>query len=135
MPAFGHRSLGCLAELDPRLQAIATEAITRLDFSIIMGHRSDADQQAAFAAGKSLLPPGKSQHNKTPSLALDFVPSPFVDADWKDTAKFREIARVLCAVAAENGVAVRWGGTWSNNVDDPLSQHLCDADHFEIHGV
>ena len=135
MPAFGSRSLGCLAECDPRLVAIANEAISRIDFTVIAGHRSDVDQAAAFAAGKSCLPAGKSQHNKTPSLAFDFVPSPFVDADWKATDKFREIARVLCAVAAEHGVAVRWGGTWSNNVDDPLSQHLCDADHFEIHGV
>lgn len=135
MPSFGLRSVTCLSQCDPRLQAIAAEAIKRIDFSVIVGSRSNADQQAAFDAGRSLLPPGKSQHNKVPSLALDFIPSPFVDAEWKDTGKFREIARVLCEVAAEQGVQVRWGGTWSNNVDDPLSQHLCDADHFEIHGV
>ena len=115
--------------------AIANEAIKRIDFGVIVGHRSNEDQAKACAAGLSKLGPGKSNHNLTPSKAFDFIPSPFTDADWKNIARFKEVAAVLCQVAAEMNIPVRWGGTWSNRpVQDPLSQSLCDADHFELHG-
>ena len=125
-----NRSLACLATCDPRLQVIAAEAIKRIPFTVICGHRSAADQQKAYDAGLSKAKPGLSKHNLTPSHAFDFIPQPFTDADWKAIGRFREVARVLCAVAAEMKTAARWGGTWSNNVDGPLG-HLVDADHFE----
>jgi len=125
------RSLTNLVGCDPRLSRIAASAIERVGFTVIVGHRSDADQDQAFAAGLSKLPAGKSKHNASPSLAFDFIPAPFTDADWKNTDRFREVARVLTAVAKEQGVAVRWGGTWSDKVDGPAG-HFVDSDHFEL---
>ena len=135
MPSFGKRSLGCRAECDPRLQAIADEAIKRIDFGVIVGSRSNADQQIAYEKGLTKLGPGLSPHNQTPSKAFDFIPSPFTDADWKNFDRFKEVAAVLCQVAAELNIPVRWGGTWSNRPAQDAPAHFCDSDHFELHGV
>lgn len=133
MAAFSAKSLACLATCDPRLRAIAAEAIKRIDFTVICGHRSLEEQDAAYRAKRSKLPPGCSPHNAIPSRAFDFVPYPFVDAGWKDVGKFRTVAAVLCAVAKEQGIKARWGGNWSDDVSAPLG-HFVDADHFEVVG-
>lgn len=130
MANLSQRSLGNLAECDERLQKIAQAAIAEIDFTVIVGHRSEEDQLKAFNEGRSKLKFGN--HNYSPSKAFDFIPYPFSDADWKDTERFREIAKVLCRKAAELGIPVRWGGTWSDNPNDPPA-HFSDADHFEIH--
>ena len=133
MSEFNKRSLDNLAQCDFRLQQIAAEAVKEIGFAVIVGHRSDADQQKAYDAGLSKLSAGKSPHNATPSLAFDFIPSPFSDADWKNLARFKEVANVLCQKAKELGYSARWGGTWTGDANDPPA-HFADCDHFELHG-
>lgn len=125
MPNFSQRSLNNLAQCDPRLQQIASVAIQRIDFGVIVGHRSKEDQDRCCAAVPPLshTPWPTSKHNATPSQAFDFIPSPFTDADWKNIARFREVADVLLAVASEMGIACRWGGNFTS---------LADNDHFEL---
>ena len=132
MPSFGTRSLGNLAGCHPLLQEIADEAIKRIDFTVIQGPRSAAEQAAAFNSGHSQLPPGKSKHERVPAQAFDFVPCPFTDADWKNYGRFKDIAAVLLQVAAEKGIKARWGATWTANANDQPSRSLCDTDHFEL---
>ena len=131
MPELNRRSLDALSNVDDRLMKIAREAITRIGFAVTQGYRDPVEQDRLYAEGKSKLKGGKSKHNRSPAHAFDFIPQPFSNADWSNIQKFREVARVLCAVAAEQGVEVRWGGTWTSNVDDPLARFL-DGPHFEL---
>lgn len=52
--AFSKNCLKCLAELDPRLRALAVLMLEKqvMDFAVICGHRGEAEQNAAFAAGE-----------------------------------------------------------------------------------
>lgn len=123
MATFGPRSQGNLVSCDQRLQDIAAEAIKRIDFSVIVGKRDKAEQDRCCAAGLSHTPWPTSKHNSSPSQAFDFIPYPFTDADWKNIARFKEVADVLQAVADEMGIPARWGGTF---------HQLADNDHFEL---
>jgi len=120
MPAFGKRSLDCLSTCHPDIQRLMHEAIRTatpdLDFAVICGHRSKADQNAAVAAGNSKTPWPRSRHNTMPSEAADIVPYPI---DWNDTARFRKLAAHVKATADRLGIAVEWGGDWKSFVDMP----------------
>jgi hypothetical protein len=130
------RSLTNLAQCDPRLAEIARLASQHADFTVICGHRDNAAQQIAYDEGKSKLPPGKSKHNLTPSKAFDFIYAPFPIGGeaWGDIPKFKTVASALIAAAHVLDIPVRWGGTWTDNPNDPPA-HLFDADHFEIDEV
>ena len=75
---FGERSKEVLQELDPRLKALAVLMMNRqvMDFALICGHRGEAEQNAAFAAGRSKLRFPYSKHNTNPARAYDRVPYP-----------------------------------------------------------
>ena len=118
---FSQTSLERLGTCDQRLQhlMLAALALSPFDFTIICGHRDQAAQDAACAAGKSKTPWPTSKHNHTPSLAVDIAPFPI---DWNDTARFRKLADHVLATAKQMGIRVRWGGTFK----------FADLDHFEL---
>lgn len=120
MYKFSHRSLENLASCHPDLRRIAEEAIEVIDFAIVCGHRTDADQQKAYDSGHSLKKPGESKHNYLPSRAFDFVPYP---VDWTDDSRFRRVAAVIAAVANRQGVNIRLGVNF---------KHLRDLGHIEL---
>lgn len=120
---FGSKSLEILKTCDVRLQEICNAAIQIMDFSIIAGTRNKADQDKAYAEGHSCAKWGQSLHDCLPSKAVDIIPYPFVQADWKDVARFKALADVMLKVAAEKKIKIRWGGTFT---------HLVDMPHFEI---
>jgi peptidoglycan LD-endopeptidase CwlK len=122
MPRFGERSLRNMAQLHPKLQTVLNEAIKTYDFTIICGNRGRADQEEAFRTGKSKAHFGQSPHNYLPALAADCIPYPFVEADWKDEARFAEMARAILAAGDKVGVPLTWGGDWK----------MHDTPHFEL---
>lgn len=134
MPKFGVESQRQLATCDPRLQALANEAIKYADFSILEGHRGKEAQNAAYAKGTSKLPWPKGNHNALPSRAFDFAPFPI---DWSSKAtalcRFTFIAGILRTVAVQQGVAIRFGWDWNRNLD-PRDETFLDWGHVELDG-
>lgn len=133
MPSFSRASLDLLSSCDPRLQKIAHEAIKRIDFKVTEGHRSVERQHQLFLDGNSKCDGinKKSNHNYLPSRAFDFLPCPF--KGWDQLNDFKAVADVLLAVAAEQGIRVRWGGDF-NGDGWLIGKDNWDKPHFEIRG-
>lgn len=130
MPAFSQLGQERLATCHPALVRVFQTVILSVDCAIVCGHRSAADQAAAFAAGKSKAQPGQSPHNRQPSLAVDAVPYP---VDWQDSRRFALFAGFVLGTAAAMGVPLTWGGDWNRNwqVSD---NGFDDLPHFELTG-
>ncbi|MBK8127317.1 MAG: M15 family metallopeptidase [Elusimicrobia bacterium] len=119
MPKFGKRSKKELATAHPDLQRLFNAVIERIDCAVICGHRGHADQDKAFAEGKSKLEWPKSKHNKVPALAVDVVPFPI---DWNDLARFDALAAVVKAEAKRLNIKVECGIDWKKFPDAPHYQ-------------
>lgn len=126
---FSQRSLDRLATCDERLRRVMTAALEGApsDFTILCGHRTEAEQAAACAAGNSKTPWPKSKHNSLPSRAVDVAPYPI---DWNDLGRFRDLAHHVMEVAAELGVRLRWGGDF--NMNGKPDDKFVDMPHFEL---
>ena len=73
---YGRRSKERLETLDCRLRDVLMEAIKDMDITILQGHRGKAEQDKAFAEGRSKLKFPQSKHNRSPSMAVDCAPYP-----------------------------------------------------------
>lgn len=123
MPAFSATSAERLASCDPRLQALFNDVVQSFDCAILVGHRCQEDQDTACREGKSHAPWPTSNHNCTPSRAVDAAPYPI---DWNNIdgpRGFREFANFVKIRAETLGIAIRWGGDYTT---------LKDFDHFEL---
>jgi peptidoglycan LD-endopeptidase CwlK len=101
-----------------------------LPIQVICGHRSRAEQDAAFNSRASKLQWPRSYHNQTPSLAVDLAPmkpdparSGRLTIDWNDAAGFRDLADAMKRHAAAFGIPLEWGGDWKG---------FRDAPHFQL---
>ena len=109
---FGKNSLKCLSELDPRLKALAVLMMQKqvMDFAIICGHRGEAEQNAAFAAGRSKVKYPYSKHNANPARAYDRVPFPIplnAAGEWDaKSTKWDELAALEQQCADELGIEI-----------------------------
>lgn len=128
MPKFSAVSQARLHTCDPRLQLLLNTVIKTVDFAVLCGHRNEADQNKAFAEGKTTKEWPMSKHNRFPSLAVDIAPSPI---DWKDTARFARLFGYIERVAEELGIKVRWGGDWNGNYRT-ADEKLVDMPHIEL---
>ena len=120
MPAFSRRSRARLATCHPDLRRVLEAAILDTDFAVLCGHRTQEEQESAYAAGHSRARWGQSKHNSQPSRAVDIAPYPIA---WDDPGRFRSLAEVILHHAHVQGVSLRWGGTFRSLVDMP---------HFEL---
>lgn len=135
MPQFSQSSLEKLATCDPRLQLIAHEAIKVIDFKVDKGHRGQAEQDAAVAAGTSKKPWPTGNHNALPSRAMDLIPLAKDGINWKDLILFGRLMGVIQTIAFQKGIKLRYGLDWdgdmrSVNVDS--SETFLDAPHVEL---
>ena len=121
MPHFGRNSKRHRDTCHPDLQRVLNEAIKHYDFSVIWGHRGQAEQDRAFNEGNSLVQWPNSKHNHQPSKAFDVVPYPggFQNPD----EEFYVLATYIFSAASKCGVRLRWGGHWTR---------LKDMAHFEL---
>ena len=55
MPKFSKKSLQRLSECDERLQILFRMIVRTFDCTILTGHRTKEEQNAAFRAGRSKL--------------------------------------------------------------------------------
>ena len=128
MPTFSRKSLERLETCDHRIQMVIKRAITRVDFTVLCGHRGKQEQEDAFERGASKLRWPQSKHNKTPSLAVDVAPFPI---DWDNLDRFRELAAVILDEAGKLGIKMRWGADWNQNGSEK-DERFRDYPHFEL---
>ena len=128
MPHFSTSSRNRLLTCDSRLITVCSELIRYFDFSVIQGYRSNEEQDALFAQGRTApgrivtyKRGGESVHNTNPSRGIDLAPwrGGIV---WDDENLFHEMAGAFLYIAAQRGIEVTWGGHWPNFKDRPHFQ-------------
>jgi peptidoglycan L-alanyl-D-glutamate endopeptidase CwlK len=145
---IGPASRAKLVGVDPFMVRVVERAIliTPIDFRVICGVRTRAEQAALYAQGRTL--PGKivtwtlnSRHIPDPrtglGCAVDLLPAPY---DWKieddrstpeqDDA-FVKLAQVMFRAAADAGVRIRWGANWDGD-KQIREKGETDNPHFEL---
>ena len=130
MPYFSKISTDRLSTCDLRLQLLFQEVLKGYDHSILVGHRSEKEQEKAFAEKKSQLHWPESKHNRTPSRAVDAAPFPWNPDDCK---RFYHFAGYVKGVADKMGIRIRWGGDWDGD-NDFSDNNFNDLVHFELIG-
>ena len=120
MPKFGKESQTKLSECHADIQKVLNEAIKYYDFTITCGHRNELEQNEAFSKGLSKLQYPLSEHNKTPSMAVDCAPYPI---DWNNKERFAFMAGIIIMIAQQMNIKIEWGGNWEKFKDYP---------HFQI---
>lgn len=138
---FDARSQAVLAHLHPDLAVLAVRSHKACGIQLIEGWRSNAQQQLAYATGKSKAKPGSSAHNAWPARAFDFLPKEFHgNDDWDNIPIFRGAAHIILGEAhklmIERGTPdvemARWGGDWNMNGSEADEKGLRDFDHIEL---
>jgi len=130
MPKFGKRSTQNKKTLVQKLQDVLDIVILKMDISVICGTRGKEDQNKAYDEGKSTLRYPQSNHNKSPSSAVDVVPYPSL---WSDVGKFYRLAAHMFRAANDVGIKLRGGLDWNRN-GDLADQKFNDLPHFEEKG-
>lgn len=133
MPNLSNASLARLQTCDPRIQMVLKEAIKYVDFVVLCGERSQAEQEQAYAAGKSTKRWPESKHNRRPEdvdgvRAVDIAPYPI---DWNNVERFRFVSAFILGLAAGMGVKMRAGVDWNMNFD-PKDEKFIDGPHLEL---
>jgi peptidoglycan L-alanyl-D-glutamate endopeptidase CwlK len=110
MSKFSRRSWENLKDVDPRLVALATRVLERIDITVLCGYRDKEQQNIAYGKGTSQLKYPKSKHNKKPSQAIDICPYP---VDWDNIAEFNRMCDIVLEEAEKLGINVRLGREFS----------------------
>jgi len=125
---YSYGSLKVLDTLHPDLKKVMIEASKTCNISLINGFRNQADQDRAFAEGKSQKKWPESKHNENPSKAVDCAPYP---VSWAKVDEWRFFVMMghIQAAAVNVGVKLRFGYDFNGN--DKLDGFI-DLDHVEL---
>ena len=121
-------------------------ALTKIDFGVIYGMRTQEEQQKLFDAGKSQTM--KSKH--LTGDAVDLMAYVDGKASW-ELNLYDDLADAMKWAATEEGVAIRWGAawhipdisTWNNTMEEAMLSYIdlrrtegrrpfIDGPHFEL---
>lgn len=133
---FSSTSKERLASCHHDLQVLFNEVIIHIDCTVIIGIRSEAEQNLAFKEGASDLEFPLSKHNRIPSQGVDVAPYPI---KWKKIKRFYYFGGFVNGIAdrlfAEGKMShrIRWGGDWDGD-NDFSDQKLNDLVHFGLLG-
>lgn len=107
--AFGSRSLKRLEGVHPDIRKVMDRAIamTDLDFTVLEGLRTLAQQRKYYATGKSKTM--RSRH--LTGHAVDIAPMVDGKITW-DWAVYDRLAPIIKRAAQDVGVKIEWGGDW-----------------------
>ena len=142
------RSLSKLSGVDPSLIAVVERAIelTKVDFGVVFGMRTEEEQERLVAAGKSQTM--KSKH--LVGRAVDLMA--YVDGKgcWELNV-YDDLCDAMKVAAEELGVAIKWGAAWSEGdirtypgtAEDAMMKYIdlrrsqsrrpfIDGPHFEL---
>ena len=127
---YGKSSVKRLNSCEPKLQLLMKRVLekSKVDISILCGHRNEEDQNAAVREKKSKVSFPNSKHNSFPSRAVDVAPYPI---DWKNIERFHDLATLILDTAEEMEIELRWGGDWDMD-GDTTDQTFNDLPHFEL---
>ena len=146
MPTFGKRSKRNLATADIRLQELFEEVVKYFDCSVIYGTRTKEEQFDLYKQGRKLIDGNwvktgqqpivtncdglikLSNHNYSPSKAVDVVPYP---VDFGDTRRFYMFIGFVRGIATMMGIKVRAGADWDGDTQ-VKDQTFNDLAHFEL---
>lgn len=128
MPRFSPDSLAKLRTCHRTLFDLFSDVVMYFDCTVLVGHRTEAEQNAAFSSGKSQKQFPSSKHNSLPSKAVDVAPFPI---DWNDRERFHLFAGFVLGMAAEKGIRLRWGGDWNGDLQ-VKDNSFDDLVHFEL---
>lgn len=131
MPSFGYSSLKQLDTCHPLLQKVLNEAIRTVDFTILEGFRNEEAQNRAFKEGKSKKQWPEGKHNQNPSKAVDIIPYPFTQEDWKDHIRFGVVIGHIQSAAVRLGVRIRCGLDWDMD-GRSIDEKFKDLGHIEL---
>lgn len=140
MGSFSQRSKDAMKGIHPDLRKVMDAAIidSPVDFTVVMGGRTTAQQQALYAQGRTKPGPrvtnadgvrNKSNHQAKADgyfHAVDLYP--YYDGqvqihDKQVIPKLRQIATHIKKKAKDMGIKITWGGDFKTIFDPP---------HFEL---
>lgn len=145
---LSERSLRNLEGVEESLLVVVLRAIqiTKIDFGVIEGLRSEAKQKQLVAAGASQTM--RSKH--LTGHAVDLMAYLNGRGCW-ELAVYDEIAEAMRQAAKEQGVAIRWGAAWNvpdicqwdGTMEEAMNHYIdtrrsegrrpwIDAPHFEL---
>ena len=125
---FGNTSTSRILTCHQDIQKLFYHVIRNYNCSVLCGHRSENEQNAAFADKKSKLKWPQSKHNSDPSTAIDIAPFPI---DWEDHDRFYHFAGYVLANSERLKIKVRWGGDWDSDKEFK-DQKFNDLVHWEL---
>jgi hypothetical protein len=128
MPSFGSVSKKHRSTLHPDLQRLCDEVIKYVDYSIVCGHRGEADQNRAFNQELSKVQFPNGKHNSLPSKAVDVSPYPL---NWNDREAFTLLSGIFLGVAFMLGIKIRIGSDWDGDFN-MLEHTFIDRPHIEL---
>ena len=111
---LSNRSLDKLEGVNPLLVDTVKRAIqlSKVDFGVIYGVRSLAEQEKLYKAGRSQTM--KSRHliqEDGTSHAVDLMAYDGNNPSW-DIVMYDDIADAMKAAALKTGASIRWGAAW-----------------------
>lgn len=138
--ALGKSSTAKLAMVHGDLVRVVVRAIAvcTVDFTVVCGVRTEAEQRAVVARGAS-----HTMHSlhlpQADGLAhaVDLAPVESGVVLWKDLAGFRAISHAMLAAADDCEVLIQWGGDWNcdgveGDVRADGSRMLVDMPHYQL---
>lgn len=119
---LSERSRKNLQGVHPKLTEVVEQALrlSKMDFTVIEGLRSEARQRALRAQGKSWVQRSKHQDG----LAVDLMAVPRDGSDEWDAPHYDLINAAMQEAAGRLGIRLTWGGIWKKQ----------DLDHFQLEG-
>ncbi|AUR86703.1 hedgehog signaling/DD-peptidase zinc-binding domain protein [Vibrio phage 1.088.O._10N.261.46.A1] len=128
---YGKASKARLATCHPEIQRLFNSLINDYDVSIICGHRTEEEQNAAVAKGASKTKYPNSKHNSLPSLGVDATLYPI---DWNDVGRHYMFVGIVRERARELDIPIRCGADWDSDFATN-DQTFNDLVHFEYAGA
>lgn len=116
---LGQRSLSRLEGVHPALVRVVKRAITitRVDFTVLEGLRTEERQRKLFAAGATTTM--NSRHLTGHAVDLGAYVDGEVRWDWP---LYDQIGNAMKMAALEEEVEIEWGGDWRSFRDGPHFQ-------------
>lgn len=122
MNRFSPKSEKRLRECELPLQVLMRKVLQEVDITILCGHRTAEEQDAAYSGGYSKVKYPNSKHNRIPSQAVDVAPYP---VDWNNIERFEKLGEVVMRVwegmstEEKGGWRLVWGKNFKGLVDYP----------------
>ena len=140
MPSFSKRSLANLATCHGLLQLVGREAIKSVDFAVVYGRRTVAEQLELMREGKSRVKNPRSSYHVAdpPDLADAFDAAPYVPGvgliagrNERELRYFYYMIGQIKRTAFDLEVPLISGGDWDND-GDFSDQSFHDLYHFQL---